>query len=177
MTGAGQGDNGSPGFLCHNLTHAQQRARLHTLGDGDEGRAFLQIGRDLAADTADGGGGGGDDHQRTTGHAGRIGGDGNASGKKYAGKPGIAPGLGGLRCLFRIMKPEGDIVAVSVQAKSQRGAPRAAAYNRCFHFCFPFPNRFVFRSSPLMSRTILPRCINRHSAPMKIPPSMTSGLS
>ena len=97
MTGAGQGDNGSPGFLCHNLTHAQQRARLHTLGDGDEGCAFLQIGRDLAADTADGGGGGGDDHQRTTGHAGRIGGDGNASGKKYAGKPFRACGKSGKR--------------------------------------------------------------------------------
>ena len=57
-------------------------------------------------------------------------------------------------------------------ASSVIGMVSYTAYNDSLHFLLPFPNRLVFRSSPLISRAILPRCIHTIMAPRKNPTNM-----
>ena len=160
VAGAAKHHHVPTGFLSHHLAHAQVGFLFQTLGHGDNHRVLIDVRSHAPADTAKGNGGAGNDHQLRAFGAGVVAADFQPLRQHRVGKTGIPTGgfHFGNQILFK--GPHGHIVTVLAQADSQGSSPGTASDNDCLHCLFPFPKRFVFRSSPLRSREILPRCIH-----------------
>ena len=145
-------------------------ALLQALGDGDHHGIVIDVGRHALTDTAQGEGGACHHHQPCAHGAGIVSADFQALGQHSVRQAGIAAGGFHFGDQILFVGPHGHIVTVFAQADGQGGAPGAASDYDSLHCFFPFPNRFVFRSSPFMRRTILPRCIHT-SSPLRINPT------
>ena len=169
---AGEHHHVLAGLLRDDLAHAQMGAGFQTLGDGHHDGVLVDVRGHAAAYTAQGEGGAGHDHQLCPRSAGVVAADFQTLGQHGAREPRVAAGDLHFGNQVFVVGPHGYIVSVLTQADGKGGAPCAASDDSSLHCFFPFPNRLVFRSSPLIRRRMLLRCIHTINALRTKPTTM-----